>query len=72
LTRVENDNECQDETLNGIAIHHATEDQMIQDAVERALLKRGRSKEGIIRASGPYVAAAASIATAFIMAGAGR
>lgn len=65
LTKNEKTDECQDKELSKIntrcAVEKATEKQVIVDAVGEAMRSRGKSREGIVRAFGPYVAAIASI-----------
>jgi hypothetical protein len=58
-------NECQDKEQDATlaqmkiegAVAKATERQIIVEAVSEAMKKRGKSKEGMVRAFGPYAAA---------------
>jgi hypothetical protein len=51
------------------AVAAATERQVIIEAVGEAMKKRGKSREGIVRAFGPYAAAIASIIIALLARG---
>lgn len=70
IANSESKDEEQDKVLACIdkdkAVTAATEKQMIIDAVGEAMKKRGKSREGIIRALGPYAAAIASIIIALL------
>ncbi len=46
------------------AISKATEKQMVVDAVDEVMRKRGKSVEGLIRAFGPYFAAICALGAA--------
>lgn len=63
-------NDTQDSKLFEIdkerAVEKATERQVIVDAVSEAMAKRGKSKEGKIRAWGPYAAVVGSLIIALL------
>lgn len=70
ITREENRNDAQDGEINtiktGCAVEKEREKRMIVDAVNEAMKTRGKSIEGLIRAFGPYAAAIAAIASAYL------
>jgi hypothetical protein len=51
------------------AVAKASEKQMLVDAVEEVMKKRGKSAEGIIRALGPYFAAICALIAAALSLG---
>lgn len=67
-------NECQDEGQDAIlaqmkidnAVSKATEKQVIVAAVREAMSTRAKSKEGMVRAFGPYAAAIAALAATIL------
>ncbi len=66
LTANEKTDDCQDEALLEIKLHHAVEKEVLVSAVLEAMKKRGRSAEGLIRAFAPYFAALVSLIIIFI------
>ena len=57
---------CHSHRITEIENHHIEEPQRIQDALAEAMSKRSKSKEGMIRAWGPYFAALVVVATALV------
>lgn len=53
----------------GCAVEKEREKRMIAEAIDEAMKKRGRSIEGLVRAFGPYAAALAAIASAYLTKG---
>lgn len=68
ITREETRNDCQDIKLADFAtaeaVAKATERQVIIEAVGAAMAARGKSREGRVRAWGPYFAAACALIAA--------
>jgi hypothetical protein len=70
IAREEGRNDCQDGKLiefdKARAVEKATEKQVIIDAFSEAMKKRGKSREGLIRAFGPYAALVGSLLIALL------
>jgi len=66
IFKEECNNEMQEKILRKIELHHAAEHEMIVDAVSEALSKRSKSREGVIRAFGPYAASISAVLCAII------
>src|SRR5512146_3099075 len=61
IVKAECDTEAHDKVLRDIELHHATEKTMIVAAISEAMARRGKSREGMVRAFGPYVAAISAV-----------
>lgn len=66
ILHIESDAETCQKHLTKIDLHHAAEKQVMQESIEAVLRKRARSFEGMLRAGGPYAAAAAAIISAWV------
>jgi hypothetical protein len=56
------------ESLRGVEMHYAMEEQLMMKVVRKAMVLQSKSKEGMIRAFGPYVTGVMSLVSAIIVA----